>query len=1659
MSGNKPDLTNPNHTFDNTKDYKRVVFQQGKPVLDVDLNDLSEALETQTVSALVEKMGFGPPQLHYKDWVMGPVNSGDSDSDRNKDNFSISFGRLDTTKGVVDTRLKNSLTTDNCIVYDYQKLVANGVDENTDIAYGNYILKGKITSVDANTDTITDTSKLFTADHRLTSISDTVTIPGVTAPGTNITLTANNSVTRPIFGDFEININEGACRFVNITQGISQNITNFTETTLTLTGVTSFVVGDEYVILPPNSLTSYRSAWNATTNHEASKSEGLDGLPQLLTYVQVFEEDINTVEDETIQSAFGAETTHRTQLRWCVRVAEVKMSIDADSGKSALTNYHLSQYLSAGASGGSDVTRYDEALFLEDTTRAIGPVITEGQKHLRAPIFWRHLTNGTHDETTLGKQESPYSDSYGITPLHFFNRVEDNTDRLFWAFIKAILLQSQTDKTFNDFVPLNIFHSETKPFGYDENSGATFNLSEFFFPNEATQPGSTTHAWLSLSNQHDGTTGLPAKFKSAPRVLHTHADLSMDNMQSRGLFGLDNELLYGTHAPLVFDSVKSHMSFLDQATIGLLGLGSGQGQTLSNKKIPSAVNYTLTSTSTGLADSGYGVGRITPINPLASSSEAAGFLTGGSQYLLRDKGTRTSHEVNHDDAELGWSFYKNEAATLTSNITGSTLSDFSVRGWDEGLAQSTAFLNGLNFRKLAIKTTAHKSQDLFTISERPISTNVEVSTGISQNASGTAFQIPYNQSQANNGNLFIDSYSGSGTDVSGLGVAANFNATNFIPANVTKYDPKNLLSGYQASGGIKDFRHYVEATGTTSDNYGPWNRFNTDTLVGPLASNTTNLFVNDLWSNRCTAMRLRYHVGDFYPGDDDARGVPRNLLVDSMNLFVKVEPLSLAHWMTMPKHQHSILENSISFAEGIEALLKVAHGIGDTQKLINGSNQPLIQANSPALTEAGNYNLRSVGDVDPLNLPFEHYKHPFVHWYHPAMHKIQGPHPDGTNDTYTNSITNATFNLTVYPKWSRRSLIVPALTPSNFRGVTYTRADNSDYQVPYTATTPAGGSATAAVPTLVGTDTEASLQEGLQLDISTTTSAYSIDDKSILPYVYHGSKPSNSTGTKSYTDDNGNTLDFRHNQITFPAVGTHGDELRPGPVFLPASRVHASQVGSTTEVKVGFNTLLTSDAPTRWNDIDTLESSFPYKERDLINAVEAGTVSELPLEFMSNFTEWSTPVLRTAINTQTVAGIVQLVRTKFRTGLDSSSLPSHYTEFTLPGTAFDNYASGDYTPNQIPAVGPDNPLDTLFVGDLGTSLGFNSNRTGFMSPLNLGVPMRVGSGLMPNDMAGGTLDVRDSWELAYAKYNSISDDVILNSFTAIQNMGLQQKLMWNCSFRVLHARPSGSAASVISSAPKSITEVFLAHDRREGAMIKKTFETPTGGFDKPFIHLMSMHPYTNNSFPNKPYSDHLYSMVSDSTGGTHDSTAYTVTNNGDFEYDYTDALVKTSSMGDTYAADPFDTAINSRLIPQDNPVRAFDNLNANSGIEIDLLSELGTIHTTAASYNLSTDVTISDNSDTFTLLDTMPSANELTLPGDHELIFVLYTGHYGAKQHESNNEVDISYIPPVAGCHLTATLEINRPSERTDSGASNIHYGKTLSGNQPIKTHAILSTK
>ena len=70
MPSSTPNLSNPQHTIDETKQYNRVVFQQGKPVLDTDLNDLSGLLLAQTAGVISEKLGFGPPQLNYREWAI-----------------------------------------------------------------------------------------------------------------------------------------------------------------------------------------------------------------------------------------------------------------------------------------------------------------------------------------------------------------------------------------------------------------------------------------------------------------------------------------------------------------------------------------------------------------------------------------------------------------------------------------------------------------------------------------------------------------------------------------------------------------------------------------------------------------------------------------------------------------------------------------------------------------------------------------------------------------------------------------------------------------------------------------------------------------------------------------------------------------------------------------------------------------------------------------------------------------------------------------------------------------------------------------------------------------------------------------------------------------------------------------------------------------------------------------------------------------------------------------------------------------------------------------------------------------------------------------------------------------------------------------------------
>lgn len=1625
-----PNLSS-NNQFDKTKQYTQVVFQQGKPILDVDLNDMSNALQAQSTSALAEKMGYGAPQVDFREWAMTAVNTKDPDNDRNQYNFAMTLGRLDTLKGVIDLHELRSASLDSRIIFDYGRIEDNTLTDPADREFANYILKGTVTGSGSTTTVIHDEHKDFSPDHRLTAYQ----IQEVIEPTySTVNPVANPTEERSTI-DALVRVNEGACRLRLLATNEEREITGVANGQITVGTAFSLApsAGDEYVILPPNTLVDYKNLYDSAVSQSRSKPEGLSNLPKLVTYVQVFEEDISSDEDLTIRSSvLGVETTHRTQLRWCVRVARLTTSIDGDTYNGNpvgnLKIEHINTLLNSN--------RLIQHHALADATDSTAS-IDEGALQTQ---YWRE-SDGT--DITIGKildQESPYLE-LGLTPAHFFNSEEYTLDRLYWAFLKAFFITKpvfpSTNIEFNDFVILNVFNSETKS---NQPNASDEVLSPIFYPGAYTNTADATltHAFLSVGNSFrriaNDTGAEPARFKSPPRVFHTQADLSVDNMKSRTLHGLRGGILYGANAPLVFNSPSSHFSFVDQMVLGMSGIGSAQGETSEGYRIPSAIDYTLANTTASLAQSGYGAGAIKMISPISASTISTGntgsFLSGTASYLLREKGDRTSHTVNADDADLGWSLYKQEGSDLTTNNE----SDFSIRGWDEGIAQAIAFQQGINFRKLAIKTTAHKSMDLFTISETPRQQADQHDQNIVQYSS-TAFQIPYLQSQEVNGNLFLDSYSGSAG--SGLN---DMLPSNFIPANVSRFDPKPLLQQYQSDGGIKGFDQTGMSGRDIVHTYGPWNRFDRADIANNLPASLDNAdaptYSMDMWGNRCTAMRLRYHVGDFYPGADDSRGVPSNELVDSMNLFVKVEPLSLAHWMTMPKHQHSILENSISFAEGIEALLKVAHGLGDTQKLVNSSGQALVQETSPIRNnEFPLYpTAPSVGSVDATNLPFEHHKQPFVHWYHPTMHKIKSPHPDGTNNGYDGS------GITVYPKFGRRSLIVPALVPSKFG--TYT--DGAGSQFPIVT----DGNSGESYPELVGSDTSSSVIGKTTVNVSAETGSLTINN-SILPYPYHGSTPT-ATGETTIISDTGANITFRNNQITFPAVGTEGAEITPSPVFIPAGRSFVSIPGTDGNARVGFNTLISYFKSSEWSDITELDASFPYDERLTHYSPEAGGASNVPTNLTREFLPFDVPVLKTAINTQTVSGIVNLVRTSFANGLGDLTLSSDY-DFTMPENIFTNYNDGTYTYNaqQAPAIGPDNPVDTLFVGDLGTALGGFSDRAGFISPLNFGVPMRVGVGPMPNGMiATDTISVRDSFE--YSKILYTGDSMILDTFNAISKMGLQQKLMWNCSFRVLHTRPGGMTSTEVSTAPKSITEVFLAHDRTDGNMTKTVFPAPSNAQKKPFIHLMSMHPQTNDQFPNKSNMEHLYPMVSDSTGGTHESTAIT---NG--VYDYTENVVKTSSMGDTFAVDPFDTLMNNHVFGAGNPTKTSENLEKNSGIEIDLISELNMIHDNVGDYGLNVNATV-DSRSVPAIRNTMPTANELTLPGDHELVFVLYTGHYGAKMFDDNDQVDISHIPPVAGCHLTATLEINRPSERISSESAtndNHHYGKV------ITTYAIPSTK
>jgi len=1671
MPSNTPNLSDALHEFDKSKQYKRVVFQQGKPILDIDLNDMTEAIEAQTQSLLIEKMGFGPPQLDYRDWAIRSVD-GDPTSTRNNHNMAFTLGRLDTRKGIVDTtHLKESdPTKENCIVFDTYKMEVANTSTNTDRLYENYILKGSATG--GTTQKLYDANKDFVADMGLTGISynNTVTREYSTL------VSQVNSVEDTTSVPFHINIQESACRVVfvgNVTAAlanVSRNITGINGFVLELDAVLPAVPanGDQYYIVPANTMEEYATLYDATTTKAQSLSEGLSGLPQLMPYVQVFEEDISSEEDSSIQSnLLGSETTHRTQLRWCIRIAKVKMSIDGDQYNSVnVGNLELSHIFTRF----NAISEYEYQTMLDSVDATVSNDPTFFQTH-----FWKEFNqDGTARLTNMEHQASPYKD-LGLSPLHFFNAEEMTLDRLMWGYLKAELLTA-LGPNFNDVQILALFNSESKTATGDP---ANETLDPIFFPNKVrgtTEP--IVHSFLSLSFPTDEGFSfsydevVPGKFKSPPKVFVSQADVGLEEIKSRSLFGYKGGLIIGPTAPLVFKSQSEHIAFLDQIVMGMSGLGSAQGITTQydeSSRLPSSVDYYLDSTTASLAQSGYGLGSINPISPISSAARPTGFISGSQKYLLREKGNRASHEVNWDDDDFGWSLFKKEDTELRGDSTTPGPTNLAIRQWDEGPAQAVAFQNGINFRKLAIKTIAHKSMDLFTISEVPPNENVNYfsSQGGSQN-SAISFQYPKGIVLGDN-LLGLDSYSGVGSSL------ANKSALIYRPTSNSEYNLPALVNPYRDTDAMITHGGTRDSSNTDlSAYYGPWNRFDStgiETNAG--AGNPSNVPM-DTWANRCTSMRLRYHIGDFYPGSNDSRGIPANQLVDSLNLFVRVEPLSLTHWMTMPKHQHSILENSFSMAEGIEALLKVSHGLGDTQKLINSSNQPLVQSTSPAQTvgipgSQGVLAQRDVGTIDPLDLPFDYHAHPFVHWYHPAQHLITGPHPSG--DTYSDG-----EKYTVYPKFGRRSMIIPALVPFEGLGDTSTMTS-----VPSTVQ----GLLDGRTPFHSSTDNDLTISnigiEGAEIDA--TTNVINID-RSIFPYLPHMTRSTDTdssvpgdTQVISYT---GGSYTLNENSLFFPHVPQNNEDTIPGPVFIPASRQYVDQQYDSNsnapndpgnrKPAIGFYQPYISENPyTKFpSDLTEIDgTTFPYDEyvthylkpNDTNTSIGSDYTNKLTNDLQNSYPTWSVPVLRAAIRTTTVASIVDLVRTSFTTALSSGSLSSEYT-FTMPTKS---HTAQGYS-NQTPGLGPDSPVDTLFAGDTGTAMGGRTYRSGFMNPLNLGMGgYMLNVGLVNNSLENAAI-LNDIFQYSKTLISSSTPDNthILDVFTALSRQGLQQKLLWNCSFRVLHHRPNGyfnKQGSYLSTAPKSLTEVFLAHDRRpnqthtiSNAPFTGTPNTPN---KKPYINLLAMHP-ASSAIPGSYYFNHLYPMVSDSTGGSQTSSSFTDTN-GLLNLIYAQPAVQTASMGDTFAADPFDYAMSQAHMQASNPMRATENTNQNSGIEIELLSEINRAFTNKTALNL--DATATLNGTNFSLIDTMPSANELTLPGDHEIVFVLYTGHYGLKIHDANDEVDTSYIPSVAGCHLTATIEVNRPSERKDSTSTDEHhYGITVDGN-PIKTYSIMSSK
>ena len=497
--------------------------------------------------------------------------------------------------------------------------------------------------------------------------------------------------------------------------------------------------------------------------------------------------------------------------------------------------------------------------------------------------------------------------------------------------------------------------------------------------------------------------------------------------------------------------------------------------------------------------------------------------------------------------------------------------------------------------------------------------------------------------------------------------------------------------------------------------------------------------------------------------------------------------------------------------------------------------------------------------------------------------------------------------------------------------------------------------------------------------------------------------------------------------------------------------------------------------------------------------------------------------LRAGLSTETMGWINLYVKTYNQTYGHDSIHPYGYLQD--PSERPKWHKDFENGKGVISGKGPDQDVDTLYVGDLGTGI-YATRRASFQDPLCLGVGAVRSSGGVTHDSAVDSAEVlvfRDVFELCnYERENYLAQTTdttavsgLIRTSTAWSKMGMQAKLLFNSSIRVLHTRPSGAVSMLhnnatgvannetnygfIGGSTKSITEMFLTVDPVTNKMFKNNaFNNITSARRKPYLQLeplvvnqdhgvkhpnydlmKRLRPLVSSDLSGKPSDSSLIvgSSIDISTpghapdiivkGGDNlanrlGDTDLTVAERTDNRSDEQVARDLSISMGDAFDVDPFDLMWDEALSPSVSSKmenkNAFANTANNSGVEYELLSSLARIHAQAPALGLHTGFRGNAN---IGLIDTMPTPNELTLPGDHEIVFVLYTGDHGAQM--VNSSVPVGANPPVAGCHIKATIEVNRPSERYDSqmfgergvNTTGMHYGVT---NAPLPNVVVTPT-